>query len=158
MLSNFSDVPVRSNGRTGGPVTNAWWNSLRTAGIAVEAILNALVGAGGSTSEQSLAIADAQAVAANITGMIASSSYRCTRIRYTIKRVADSTVVEHGELVILYNGTTFELYQPWFVGSPAGVTFSIDTGTGQVQYTSDDMPGTYDAANSKIFWNVTTQG
>lgn len=39
--SYFSDVPVRSNGRSGGPVTNAWWNTLRAAGIALEALLNA---------------------------------------------------------------------------------------------------------------------
>ena len=154
MSAFFAGVSIRQNGTR---VTAAWANALRTAGASLEAALTALVGGGGSLTEQSLAIPDNQSVT-DLTGMLASSTYRCTRIRYTIKRIATATVMEHGELVILYNGTTFAMFQAWFVGDPAGVTFTINSATGQVRYTSDDMAGTYDSVNSKIFWNVVTQG
>ncbi len=151
-----SDIPQRANG---GTVDAGWWNSIRTFLITLESMVNAFLGAGASSTEATFAIADNTA-AANITGLIISPLYRVTRIRYWVRRVASGptlVTIESGELVVTYDGTLFAIGRPWFIGS-AGMTFDIDTATGQVKYTSDDMVGTYDTVNSKIGYTRTTQG
>lgn len=155
MSTNFSGTPVRSNGDT---IVSGWFNTLRTAGVAVESILTALVGGGASTSEASFAIANNQS-GANVTGLIASSLYRVTRIRYWVRRIATDTVMEAGELIILYDGTNFHLGRHSVeTATTAGMSFDVNASTGRVTYTSSNMAGSYDVANSLMGYSRTTQG
>lgn len=155
MSTHFQSVEVRSNG---GTVVSGWWNSLRTAGIALESIVNALVGAGASTSEATFAIANNQS-GANVTGLIASNLYRVTRIRYWVRRLATDTVMESGELIILYDGTNFHLGRHSVeTAITAGMSFDVNASTGQVTYSSSNMAGSYDTVNSLLGYSRTTQG
>ena len=49
MSSYFSNLPTRANGQT---VDASWWNSIKAAGVLVEGLITALVGDGGSTTEE----------------------------------------------------------------------------------------------------------
>ena len=151
----FSDVPIRSNGDT---VFNSWWNSLRTAGIALQNTVDALVGGGGSTSESTFAIGNNQ-TSQNITGLIISPLYRRTDVKYWVRRKATDDVMEAGTLTVMYNGTNFYMGRASHeTATTAGMSFDVDASTGQVTYTSSNMSGSYDAAASKIGYTRTTQG
>lgn len=109
-----------------------------------------------SSAPTSFAIAN-NASAASVTGLIFDKTvYRSVEIHYTIYRAATSKVVERGIIFLVTDGTT------WFiaVGPSVGdsnVDFDIDTSTGQVKYTSDNMSGSYDTTNSKMkYWYSTT--
>ena len=152
MSTNFTSVTIRENS---GIIDSSWWNALRTAGASLEAIVTALVGGGGSTSEQTLALSN-NVAATTLTGMLAVSTYKTTRWRYTIKRIGTNTVMEHGELVMLYDGTNFELFQAWFVQTSvgaSGVTFT--NVAGQVKYATTNLAG---HVSSNIYWTAITQG
>jgi hypothetical protein len=152
---SFASVPVRGNLAL---VTSAWWNALRTAGIAMENRFNTWVGAGSSASETEAAIANNQ-TDANVTGLIASDAYRVTRVWYWARRVATDDVMEAGVLTIIYNGTNFYLGRHFIeTETTAGLDFDVDPATGQVIYDSSNMAGVYDPDESKISWMLTTQG
>lgn len=149
----FSGIPVRGNGDT---FVSGWVNSLRQAGIDLATIV---MGGGGSTSEQTFAIAD-NTTAANITGLVASTLYRVTKVKYWVRRVATDTVMESGTFTIIYDGTNFYLGDRRYMETPitCGMEFDVHLTTGQVTYTSSDMAGSYDTVNSKMGYSVTTEG
>lgn len=133
---SFSSVTVRENGQR---VDYSWWNSLRTAGAAVEAFLGA-----GFISETPFAIANGQASAANITGLaFSSAAYKGALITMEVRRKTDSSeVIDHGMWTARYKDSTssWELLRVVGGGDETGVTLSITAG-GQVQYTSDTLSG-----------------
>lgn len=152
----FSDIPVRSNG---GSIISSWFNLLRTYGIELESKVTALIGAGASSSEATFQIANNQSSPANITGLVCSSLYRVTRIRYWVRRRATDTVMEVGELLVMYDGTNFHLGRVSVeTATSSGVSFDVNASTGQITYTSTNMSGSYDTTASVIGYTRTTQG
>ena len=150
-----SDIPVRANGQK---VDASWFNTIRTEMIAALSGLSAFLGDGSSSSESTFAIANNQS-GANITGLVASSAYRVTRVWYWVRRKATDDVMECGELLIIYNGTNFYLGRRSIeTAITAGMDFDVNASTGQVTYTSSNMSGSYDTAASKIGYVKTTQG
>lgn len=155
-MNEFANSPIRSNGDT---IVNAWFNTLRAAGVALEAAVAALSGGGGSTVEVFVAIANNQ-LAPTTLAYAASSAYRVTRLKYWLRRKATDEAMEAGELVILFDGVNFQIGRSAAVETTieSGVNFSINAASGEVFYTSSNMAGTYDVANSKLGYLVTTQG
>lgn len=133
---SFTSIPERTNGQK---IFYDWFNSLRTAGIAVETFLG-----GGYVGETSFTIANNQGAAANVTGLVfASASYKAAHIFVKIQRKTDSSeTVSVGVLKVMYRTatTTWEILDE-LGGDFTGVTFSITAG-GQVQYTSTNQAGT----------------
>lgn len=89
-------------------------------------------------------IANNQAVAADVTGLVLdSTSYRSVKIFYDIKRKTDTTeYVENGYLTATYKESTglWDITpEGTFDGDDSGVSFSMDGD--QVQYTSSNMSG-----------------
>jgi hypothetical protein len=143
---SFYSVPARSNGQK---FTVAWVNMLRTAGIALEALL----GGSGFFGSSTFTLANNQASAANVTGLsFAGASVRSFVVEYDIYRNTTSTgateLAETGQLIGVYSSVagTWEMTQAPVVGA-AGVTFTI-TNAGQVQYASTNITGT--AGTSKM--------
>jgi len=137
---SFSTVPIRANG---DDVHSGWWNDLRTAGLLLESFLG-----GSYIGLTSFTIANTQAAAANVTGLLfAGASVKAAFIDYRIRRYSTGGSgeerVEVGQLIAQYkaNAATWTLTQMASAGDDAGVVFSITSG-GQVQYTSDTLPGT----------------
>jgi hypothetical protein len=155
----FTDVTAKSNSAV---FTAGWVNDLRTAGINLEALLTAALGAG-SIAPTTFACADNQSSAANITGLLFSSaSVRSALIKLQIRRVSTgggaTERVQYGHWVATYNtlAATWTLDSLGASSEDAGVVLSITSG-GQVQYTSDDMTGTYDTAASLFTFSAETR-
>lgn len=118
----FSDIPDRTNGTR---ILRGWFNDLRDAGILV---------AGGATTTNSFVIANNQSSAASVTSAVLSSAnFTSWQIIAEIKR---STTVEIIRINAYYNGTVWAVEYNGLAGTDSGVTFSIDTSTGQLKYTS----------------------
>jgi hypothetical protein len=99
--------------------------------------------------QENYTLANNQALT-NITGLIFSSSaYKSVFVDFEIERIGSSTYRQSGSLILSYNGTwsiTFGNYQ----GEPIiedvltedyGITLSVVGATGQVQYSSNNLPG-----------------
>lgn len=93
--------------------------------------------------QQSATIANAQAVAANVTNMLLGSSvYHTVSYYCEIHRKTDSNEVkEWGWLHLAYyeSTSTWDI-SPSFVGDDSGVDLTV-TAAGQVQYVSDSLAG-----------------
>lgn len=87
----------------------------------------------------------------SVVGML-YTGIKAAHIHYVVKRIATSTVMETGTLMILFDGTTYTLQDKAVSFGDAGIDFSIDSVTGQVLYTTDNMAGVYDGVNSKTWW------
>lgn len=121
---SFSSLPLRTNGTK---ILRSWFNDIRTAGLALET---------GATANNSFVIANNQSSAATVTSAILSSaSYTSGQIYAEIKRGSTVQIVN---IFMYYNGTIWAVEQIGLAGSSIGVTFSIDTSTGQLKYTSTD--------------------
>ncbi len=136
---SFGTVPVRSNGDN---VDAGWWNALRTAGILIENFLGTVIGL------TSFTIVNSQVSAADVTGLLfAGADVKAAIIDYRIRRYSTGGSgeerVEVGSMIASYKAAaaTWTLTTLASAGDDAGVTFSITSG-GQVQYTSDTLPGT----------------
>jgi hypothetical protein len=109
--------------------------------------------------ENSFTIANNQASAANVTGLVIDpGTYRGAFIDYSIYRQTDtgsSALAEIGQLRLVYNtqATTWHLSDD-FSGHNAGVTFSV-SGSGQIQYTSTNIAGANYAGTLK--YNIRNQ-
>jgi hypothetical protein len=138
---SFADIPSRSNGPA---ITATWFNSIRTAGIALESFLGTITGL------TTFTIVNNQVAAADVTGLLLNSTnVKMAVIDYRIRRRtsgggADERV-QGGSMVALYKQTaaTWSLTPGPQSGDDAGVEFSI-TNAGQVQYVSDNQSGTPD--------------
>lgn len=134
----FQDVPIRENG---DDITEAWSNTLRVEGIALETKVNTWLGGGGIVEAQ-LALANNQA-ATNITGLVLDKTlYKSALVFFQARRKTDAgEAVFVGRMALMYRDFT----NAWDLavdglGDELGVTFSI-TGAGQVQYATDNMAG-----------------
>jgi hypothetical protein len=183
MSTNFSDVPIRENGTL---FNTTWVNTLRAAGIVVEAVVTAIsatvtgIGVRVTNLENALFQAQIDAISAIITAIIGAggsgtplsclidnsasatailtlnSAYRRHTMDYVVLRAATATVAEVGQLVAWFDGATWYIARSWFSGD-AGITFDIVSGTGVVNYSTDTMAGTYDAT-SKMDFTLKTLG
>lgn len=110
---------------------------------AVTDVLDSLAGSGTINETQSIIennILTNQAIA----GLVFSSSLtKSATVFYRIERDTNSItpLVEQGTLVVVLNGSTWELTREISAGNPAGVVMDIDN-TGQVVYTSTNLSGT----------------
>lgn len=83
----------------------------------------------------------------NVTGLLFDKTVsRSFRVDFQIYRSATAKQYERGVLLGITDGTDWYISSVGSVGD-AGVVFTI-TSAGQVQYTSDNMSGSYDTANS----------
>lgn len=138
---SFADIPSRSNGPA---IMAEWFNAIRTAGVALESFFGTVTGL------TSFTIANNQAAAADITGLLFDgTSVKMAVVDYRIRRRtsgggADERV-QGGSFVALYKQTaaTWSITPGPQSGDDAGVEFSI-TNAGQVQYVSDNQSGTAD--------------
>lgn len=133
----FASVPVRANGDR---VTEDWFNTLRTAGSALESMFGT-----GYISETQFTLANNQSET-NLTGMtVNGSSSRSAIIEYQVyRKTSTDERVETGTILMNYKtiaatwgidgGTSF---------GESGVTFTVATTgtTGQVKVASDNMSG-----------------
>lgn len=98
-------------------------------------------------SQTSSTIVNNQSTPANITGLIFNPTlFRGVKIEYSIYRQTDtasSAVAQMGQLRFVYNTQAgVWLTSDDYAGQDAGVTFTIDNTSGQIQYTSTDITGT----------------
>lgn len=90
----------------------------------------------------------------NVTGLIFDKTLiRSAEIHYQVYRAATSSVAQKGILLVIYNGSTWELVSSGQAGD-ANTVFDINTSSGQVIYTTDNMSGVYDTTNSLMKYNV----
>lgn len=111
------------------------------ASAASAAVFNTLM------TETQFVVANAQAVAASITGLLFDEAvYRSVEVRYTMeRRSATQGYRQHGRLIATYEAfagawSIANIVDSGSSGPDTGVTFSITSG-GQIQYTSDDVTG-----------------
>lgn len=130
---SFSSVPVREP----GPTDVSWWNTLRTAGLALQNLLG-----GGTIAQTTFTVAN-NTGPSNVTGLtVSSATCLAATVKYQMRRVTDSSErITKGVLHLFYRNLT----SAWDIvqeseGDESGVTFSVTAG-GQVQYTSDDHTG-----------------
>jgi hypothetical protein len=132
----FLDIPLRANGQK---FYHDWFNSLRSAGVAIEAFFGT-----NFINETSFTLANNQGAPANVTGLsFDQTSVRSALIYCEVRRKTDSNeVITNGTLRAYYrvNTTTWEILDE-LGGDDDGVTFSI-TSAGQIQYISTDLTGT----------------
>lgn len=101
----------------------------------------------------SFALANNQSSAANVTPLLFDKTkIRSVKITYQIFRSATSKVAESGILMLVNDDTNWDYAILGKVGE-SNVVLSCNS-SGQVQYTSDDMSGTYDTTNSVIKFTV----
>lgn len=137
----FTTIPIRETGRTAGRVAAAWFNTLRTAILE----LQSLVGTG-SIVPTDFTIANNQASAANVTGLVFSSAdTKSVKVTADIRRktaTASSEVVAHHILFLQYRDqtSTWEVASSEAKGDDSGVTLTV-TSVGQVQYVSTSIAG-----------------
>lgn len=145
MANDFSDIPDRGYTTT----DPSWWNSLKLAGMKLQAMLGFGTGA---LVETAFTFANAQGSAADVTGLLFSSSVcKSANVWISSRRKTDTnTLYTEIELWLSYNALT----SSWQVsdqvdhGDPSGLTLSITAG-GQVQYTSDSLAGSNYSGASK---------
>lgn len=139
-MSVFSSIPVRSNGQT---VDVSWWNTIRTA-------LISFAGAG-LVDESQATIADAQGTYQSVSGLSFDHSLvRAVDIEYTIYREDGTTSRrERGTLRAMYKaregtwGYERQSYGDDALGNGTVSSPLIVNSSGQVQYKSDSIGGTY---------------
>jgi len=132
---SFSTITTRSNGQL---VDYSWFEALKAAGVALEGFTGS-----GYIGETSMTLANGQASAADVTGLVLSAaSYTGAIIYMQIRRkTGTNEVIANGLVKIFYrqNTTTWEIIDE-LSGDYTGVTLSI-TSAGQVQYVSDTLAG-----------------
>lgn len=129
---NLSSLPIRSNGRT-VTVDASWWNDIRLV----------LLGLFGSAVSGNVQQSLSNNTTAALTGAVwSSASVVDVEINYTLIR---GTSRQSGKLRAYYTNQ-------WNIAhvaeESAGVTFSIDTSTGQISYTTDN------GSTGKIQWRT----
>lgn len=152
MAQSFFLIPIRENG---DDVDDGWFNILREAGVELEGFFGAAF-----IGPTSGAIANGQASPASIAGLIFDKTIvRSAIIDVQIRRVSTTGErISRATFYVIYNTTL----DTWFItpggGGPdeTGVDLSILPTTGQLQYISDTMSGTYDSVNSKISFTART--
>lgn len=129
----FDSIPIRLNGQD---IWASWFNSLRTAGMNLEALApQAEVQISNIQNNQSTPFG---------TGIILDSTqYRGYIVRLNAFRKTDSNHVSG--IVMLY--INFKVGIGWVVEreqkiEPLGITFSVDVGTQEIMMVTDDLTGT----------------
>ncbi len=134
---SFFAIPIRANGNK---FYYTWFNLLRSAGLAIESFLGA-----GYIGETSFTIANGNAVAAAVTGLLLdSASYKAAIVFVEIRRkTATNEVVSTGFLKLHYRDLTSAWDTPVVTelgGDDTGVTFTCSA-AGQVKYVSSTVSG-----------------
>lgn len=118
-----------------------------------------------SNSFTKFTLVNNQSAVANITGLLLDATkYLAATVDYYIYRATTSTgaseLIESGSLKAMFktNAATWALYENPISGDDSGVTFSIVTATGQVQYQSSNQSGTYAAGTSFIKFQIKGMG
>ncbi len=118
----FSDIPVRQNGQT---IIAGWFNTIRTAILDFSGTE--------SISQTSFATATSQTNTV-VTGLIFDKTItESVTVDYTIKT---ATLFEKGSFTLIWDGTVWAIYGGSLSGDNSGVTFDVNTTTGQIDYTS----------------------
>lgn len=152
----FADIPDRKNGEK---ILYSWFNALKAAGERLEELL----GGSGTIGELSFTIANNQSSPADVTNLIFDSeNVGKAEIDYWVKRVTTGDDgeerTEGGRMIAIFDvgAETWRLVTQAVGPDDSGVVFDIDPTTGQITYTSDDMPGT--PSVSKMKFRATTMG
>lgn len=132
---SFSDLSIRSNGEV---ITSSWFNSIRTA----------LINFFGAEGVSGLSFSGAASQTdTNVTGLVFdSSSTRSVNVNY---QIVTATLTEKGEFDLVYDGSNWALYEGAVSGDVSGITFDVNSSTGQVTYSSG-------AETSTMVFNATT--
>lgn len=150
-MPRFIDITVR----TTGTVDPSWWNTLRSAGVALESVIGK-----GYVGETSFAFANNQVAAADITGCALDvNTYVNALIWISLKRKTDTQKLYSWiEVYVRYNDVdgSWDILDTIEHGPTAsGLTFSTTLVgvTGQLKYTSDNLTGANytGASRFKIF-------
>lgn len=133
---SFASIPLRDYGLT----TPDWWNALRAEGIALENIVAASI-----PSSVDFTLANNQVAAADVTGLtFDENTVRGAVLEVLVRRkITTGERVAMGRITVAYREylDTWDLVDGGALnGDETGVTFSI-TASGQVQYTTDNFPG-----------------
>ncbi len=132
---SFFTIPIRQNGQK---FYHDWFNSLRSAGVAIEAFFGT-----NFINETSFTLDNNQASPTNVSGLsFDQASVRSALIYCEVRRKTDTNeVISNGTVRAYYraNTTTWELLDE-LGGDDDGVLFSI-TPAGQIQYTSTNLTG-----------------
>lgn len=131
-MANISDIPIRSNGQT---VDASWWNIIRTILIDVFASI--------IPNEFQVTIAN-NAGATAISGLIFSSgTTHAVRLITTIYRQTDAPtqIRSFTKLFATFKPTAGWAIDYQHIGDDPGVTFTINTTTGQISYASTNIAG-----------------
>lgn len=107
-----------------------------------DAIIN-MIQVGGPTTQFKEDILNAQGSAVDVDGLVFDKSvYKTVVLDVDIERFTDTNKVQETGQIKLNHDTQADAWQISFNSSfgDAGVVFSV-TGSGQVQYTSDDLTG-----------------
>lgn len=139
---SFAGIPIRNEGQS---VNVSWWNSLRAAGVLLEAAVAA---------HNNFTVANNQ-TNANVTSMTVDGiEYTSATVRIELKRSDDSptSVMAVIILQLYYKGSTWKIVQQdHSEEDDCGVTFDIQTtgSVGQVRYTSTNFGGASYAGSMK---------
>lgn len=132
----FNDIAVRANGQR---ILNDWFNSLRTAGVQVEALLGV-----NYIPETTFAVGSSVSSATDVTGLrFDKANVGGAQVFIFIHRkTVSDEVVALGKITAIYRAKsdTWDLVQQ-IDGDDSLLTFSI-TAQGQVQYTSQSIGST----------------
>lgn len=132
----FNDIAVRANGQR---ILMDWFNSLRTAGVQVEALLGV-----NYIPEGTLAVGSSVGTPTDITGLRFDKAFvgAAQVFVYIHRRTVVDEVVAFGKISAIYRAKsdTWELI-PQIDGDDPLIQFFI-TAQGQVQYTSQSIGST----------------
>jgi len=116
------DWPIRSNGQD---IEAGWFNTART-------IMLGILGAE-STQQESFS-GSASQTGSNVTGAIWDKTVtRMVKVEFT---VVTATLFAGGNFHLFYNDTIWTYYEGENVGDISGITFDVNTSTGQLEYDS----------------------
>lgn len=93
----------------------------------------------GNIEQTSFVIANNQASAANVTGLVFPSSVRSAIIQYSIFINATTSLYEAGQIQVIQKNGSWDIAQNWNFDN-SNVIFTV-TSAGQVQYTSGTYTG-----------------
>jgi hypothetical protein len=132
---SFTDIPIRQNGQK---FYHHWFNSLRTAGMAIDQYFGSSF-----LPETSISLANTQVGATEVTGLsFNSASVSSASIQCEIRRKTDTNeLIANGVIKVFYRNLT----ALWEIiielgGDDTGVTLSI-TAAGQIRYTTNTLAG-----------------
>lgn len=128
-----------------------WGEDATAWAVAVTNVL-ATVSGDGDIGLTSATLANNQAVAANVSGLLFDVAVvRGAKIEYSIYRTSSTITTpkaEKGTMEVSYDGSTWSILRS--ATEDTGITFTISS-TGQIQYTSTDVGSTSYTGTMKFY-------